>query len=235
MEQQAHEQRTPLTHEVRRHFLNPIRDRIRALRDAMVKVIQEQVAERVTSYPDGRIPLEEQVVVRNDEYSTIMITAIEVNKDGSATAVLEDDMTNQEDIWPLKELALDHLAQVIDSLHIEVPDRLLPVSETGAEYQPILAAFEVARDTAEALKDQLLAAVAKSQGLAEPDILAIDLVEPLSDQELEALYAPDELEEIIAYKDNTDAVECFATFTARAEEVGYRHLFTYDRVDYYLR
>jgi len=196
----------------------------------MVQVIKDRILEWKKAGMGTRIGMEDGIILSSDDYDTFTIIAVDLNKDGTPIAIVEEDMGSHETSSGLEYLSIDILAQIIDDLRIEVPDRLLPQAEQAPEYQPILAAFEAARDTTEALKDRLLAAVGKAH-----EVLYLDLAEPPSDEDLAKLYPTDELDDAISFKDNHDGHDCLAEFSRKAEELGYRHLFTHDRVDYYAK
>lgn len=230
MEQQAQEQRTPLTHTVRKEVLAPIHSRIRALQSALVQVIKARIEEWVASGGDSRIAIEEQIVLRADDTDTLFVVAVDLDRNGIPIAIIEDDMSNSEMKEQLAQLPIDVLAQAVDDLGIEISGGVIPVAEQETGYDHLMKAFGAACATAEALKDQLLDAVAKTH-----EVLALDLTDPPNDEDLAKLYSPDELDAAISFKDDHDNMDCFAEFTSRAEAQGYRCLFSYDRIDYYIR
>lgn len=221
---------TPLTHQIRRGFLNPIYSRIRALQAAMIQVIKERITEWKVAGMGSRIGIESQIILSSDDYDTFTIIAVDLNKDGNPIAIVEEDMGSNVTNSGLEYLSLDLLAQIIDDLRIEIPVTVLPRSEQGTEYQPLLKAYEAARQTADALKQELLAEIGKTH-----DVFALDIAEPPSDEDLERIYPADEVDHAICYKDNHDNICCFEEFSSRLGQQGYSALLSDGRVDYYIR
>lgn len=221
--------RTLLTHQVRRTVLNPIRERIRALQAAMVQVIKERILEWQAAGMGTRIGIEGQIVFASDDYDTLFVTAVDMVK-GVPCAIITNEMSSTDTQDALEYLPVGILAEIIDDLHIDVPERLIPVAEQESSYTHILKAFERTHELADELKDALLAELGKTH-----DVFALDIAEPPSDEELGRIYPVDAVDHAICFKDGHDNICCFEEFSVHLEQQKWTALFSDGRNDFYIR